>query len=222
MGAVIGNAEYKVEYVSQKVSKWIQDIESLAAIGKDEPQAAYSSYTKAISRRWQYVQRTIPDISQLFQPLETAIRDKLIPVLVGRQISDVERRILALPVRMGGMGIENPVLTADAEYTASTIITDNLANIIYRQEINFDNYDKDQVERTIKETKVTKENRLKAEMNDIMNNVTPKLKRTLELAQEKGAGAWLTATPIQSLGFALNKQQLFEIRVESASYTKLL
>ena len=40
-----------------------------------------------------------------------------------------------------------------------------------------------------------------------MDIVTPEMKRILELAQEKGAGAWLTTTPIQSLGFALNKQQ---------------
>ena len=40
-----------------------------------------------------------------------------------------------------------------------------------------------------------------------MDHVSPEMKRTLQLAQEKGAGAWLTATPTQSLGFALNKQQ---------------
>ena len=46
-----------------------------------------------------------------------------------------------MPVRLGGMGIDNPVLTSDFEYAASTTITETLANIIYRQENNFDNYD---------------------------------------------------------------------------------
>ena len=32
------------------------------------------------------------------------------------------------------------------------------------------------------------------------------LKRLLTLATEKGAGAWLTTLPIQSLGYALNKE----------------
>ena len=40
-----------------------------------------------------------------------------------------------------------------------------------------------------------------------MNMVDDTMKRNMELAQEKGAGAWLTTVPIQSLGFALNKQQ---------------
>ena len=33
------------------------------------------------------------------------------------------------------------------------------------------------------------------------------MKRILELAQEKGSGAWLAALPIKSLGYTLNKQE---------------
>ena len=131
----------------------------------------------------------------------------MIPALAGRQVSEMERQILALPVRMGGMGIDNPVTTADHEFEASTLITNSLTSVIYRQESNFDNYDKSQVERVIKNVKQTKERRLKVEANNVMDSGTPEMKRILELAQEKGAGAWLTTTPIQSLGFTLNKQQ---------------
>ena len=74
---------------------------------------------------------------------------------------------------MGGMGIDNPILTSDYEHAASTTITDNLTNIICRQENNFDNYDKVQVEMTIKTTKTNKENRLKDEATDVQNNITP-------------------------------------------------
>ena len=207
MGAVIGSTEFKEEYVSQKINKWIEDITTLSNIAKDEPQAVYSSYTKAISRRWTYVQRTIPGIANLFDPLEKSIREKLIPALVGRQVSDEERAILALPVRMGGMGLENPTETADHEFLASTAITENLAEVIFNQENDFQNYDKLQVEKTIKTVKQNKEKRLRDTATAIMDNVEPKMKRTLELAQEKGAGAWLSTAPIQSLGFALNKQQ---------------
>ena len=37
--------------------------------------------------------------------------------------------------------------------------------------------------------------------------VNEDLRRCLDLAREKGAGAWLTALPIQALGFVLNKQE---------------
>ena len=74
MGAVIGSKSSKETYVQKKVDKWVEDVKELAKIAADEPQVAYASFTKAISHRWTYVQRTIPDISNLFVPLEDATR----------------------------------------------------------------------------------------------------------------------------------------------------
>ena len=83
MGAWVGSTAHKEKYVSEKVSDWVRDIEELSRLAKDEPQAVYSCYTKAIAHRWSYVQRTIPEISHLFYPLEEVIQDKLIPSLIG-------------------------------------------------------------------------------------------------------------------------------------------
>ena len=157
--------------------------------------------------RWTYVQRTIPNIGDLFEPLEKCIREKFIPALIGRHISDTERKILALPVRLGGIGIPNPVMTADHEFSASVDITHSLTEIICNQENNFNNYDKAEVENIIKRTKAAKNERVKTDATNIVNSVDDKMKRIIELAQEKGAGVWLTTIPTQSLGFALNKQQ---------------
>ena len=199
-----------VLYIDLKITKWVEDVEALADIAKDEPQAVYASYTKAISHRWTYVQRTIPNIGHMFAPLETCIREKLIPSLVGRKISDIERNILALPVRKGGIGIANPVTTSDHEFSASIAITRNLTDIICNQEKDFDNYDKVEVEKTIRLMKERKNKRIDEDTEALLNSVDDRTKRVIELAQEKGAGAWLTtiqSNPIQSLGFALNKQQ---------------
>ena len=106
----------------KKVNKWIDDVNELAILAKDEPQAVYACFTKAISHRWSYVQRTIFNIEPLFSPLEDAIREKLIPALIGRNVSDLERRILALPVRLGGLGISDPT-KASLEFTASVATT---------------------------------------------------------------------------------------------------
>ena len=70
MGAVIGSSTFKELWISEKVNKWITDIEELAEIAKEEPQAVYASFTKAISNRWTHIQRTVPGISHLFLPLE--------------------------------------------------------------------------------------------------------------------------------------------------------
>ena len=66
--------------------------------------------------RWSYLQRTIPNTSHHFEPLEDIIKKKLILSIVGRKVTPQERRIIALPVRHGGLGIPNPVETANFEF----------------------------------------------------------------------------------------------------------
>ena len=206
MGAVIGSQDFKEAYVTNKVLKWIEDVEELTVIGKEEPQAVYSCFTKAICHRWTYIQRTIPGIDHLFLPLEAAIRKKLIPAIIGRDVSDIERRILALPVRLGGMGIADPT-NCSQEFAASTNITANLTRIIINQELDFSNYNHEQVKERIASVKAEKERDLKNELQQIKESVDNKMQRILELSQEKGSGAWLSALPIQSLGYTLNKQE---------------
>ena len=198
MGAVIGSPEFKEKYISEKVTKWVEDVNELSRIAKDEPQAAYSCYINAISRRWSYFQRTIPGISAYFQPLEDEIFNNLIPALVGRKVNNQEREILSLPVRYGGMGILNPVETADEEFNASTYITEGLTQIIKAQDIDFRNYDQEDAGNRIKIAKSTKETNLKTKYNNILDTVNGKCKRMLELAQEKGSGAWLSALPMKA------------------------
>ena len=210
MGAVVGSLEFKELYVSKKVAKWIDDIKELSAIAQDEPQAALSSFTKAISHRWTYIQRTIPNISHLFTPLEEAIRNEFIPAVIGRSVSDIERRYLALPVRFGGIGISDPTASADIEFNISATVTGPLVDIIIAQEKDFRNYNQQEVEATISRMKLMKEDSLREEMTEVMSMLDEKTKRSLTLAQEKGAGSWLTVPPIKSLGYTLNKREFRE------------
>ena len=118
IGAVIGSDEFRVEYITKKVEKWMEDVEQLAEIAKEEPQVALSAYNTGLSQRWKFVQRTVRDTESLFEPLEEVIRTKLIPAICGRTVSPIERRMIALPYRFGGLGIQNPTLTANREYLA--------------------------------------------------------------------------------------------------------
>ena len=100
-------------------------MEELADIVEEEPQAAFTAFNTALANRWTFLQRTVKGISELFRPLEMAIRERLIPNLVGRPVSDRERSMLSLPYRYGGLGIQNPVKTADREYNFRIKTTDN-------------------------------------------------------------------------------------------------
>ena len=207
LGAVIGSPEFRDEYVSNKVAKWIQDVEQLAKIAEDEPQLAYSAYTKALSMRWCFLQRTVPDTKTFFGPLEEAIREKLIPAIIGKNITDVERKIISLPVRLGGLGIQNPCETADIEFRNSTLVTRNLTELIIKQEKDLSGYDAEEVTALLKRLKSEKEESFLVKLEDLKTVMNEKTRRYVELAGEKGAGAWLSALPLQTLGYVLNKQE---------------
>ena len=150
LGAVIGKKDFKEKYVASKIEKWIDDIKELAKIGIDEPQAALSGYTKSLCHRWTFVQRTIPNIKHLFAPLEECLREVFIPSVLGRKVSELERKILSLPVRFGGLGIANPLECADREYDASCIITENLSSLIFQQQQDLAFYNTEETIQRIK------------------------------------------------------------------------
>ena len=137
--------------------------------------------------RWFFLQRTVPNIKN-FAPLEESIREKLIPAIVVKQVTDVERNILSLPVRLGGLVIQNPMLTAETEFRNSCIVTENLTQLIENQELNLDNYDFDQVKINMARLKAEKDQAFIEQLDLLKGSVDKKLKRSLELACEKGAG----------------------------------
>ena len=98
---------------------WVGEVTRLTEFARSQPQASYAAFTFGLRHRWTYFMRTLLDIENILQPLERAISDVLIPSLIGRNRSEAERDLVALPVRMGGLGLINPSHSADAEYSAS-------------------------------------------------------------------------------------------------------
>lgn len=83
--------------------------------------------------RWTYYLRTLPDIEELLEPPENAIGNVLVPALTGHTCTPNERELLALPVRLGGLGIENPCQTATKDYEVSIRVTAPLVKQIEAQ-----------------------------------------------------------------------------------------
>ena len=62
-------------------------------------------------------------IGYLLQPLEDTIRQKFLTSLTGQNsFNDVTRQLMALPVRLGGLGITNPSTDASSQYESSMMI----------------------------------------------------------------------------------------------------
>ena len=117
LGAALGSTEFVKKFVKKKVAKWCEEVICLSTIAKREPQAAYAAFVHGVIHLWNYILKTIPNISELLTPLEEAIRYQLIPAITGRStVSDTERDVLALPCRLGGMGLINPVKLSMLQY----------------------------------------------------------------------------------------------------------
>jgi len=82
LGSLTRTESFRKQYIKNKVESWVKDLQSLSNYTQDDPQVAYSAFTKVLSSRWTHFQRTVPDASELFEPLENDIRDQLIPALV--------------------------------------------------------------------------------------------------------------------------------------------
>ena len=182
----------------------MKEIETLSEFAKTQPHAAFAVYTHCTLHKWSFISRTTPGISELLQPVEDAILFHLLPSLTGRDaFSPLERELMALPARLGGLGIPNPVLQASSAYHNSKTVSDPLTSLIIEQTLELS-------EQTVKaqsSSKSESRKRLdgeKTKHQELMETMPAKLKRAVEVASEKGASTWLTALPLEEHGFLLN------------------
>ena len=116
-----------------KVEDWVGQVVLLAEFAAANPQVSYAAFTFGLRHRWTYYLRTLRDIEELLEPLESAIGNVLIPALTGHTCTPDEHKLLALPLRLGGLGIENPCPSATKEYEASIRVTAPLVKQIEAQ-----------------------------------------------------------------------------------------
>ena len=212
LGSVIGTTEYLKKYVSDRVVEWVAEIERLAEIAKTQPHAAYTAFTFSMKHKWNFIMRTVPNIEDQLHPLEIAIKQSLIPALANGHIpSDVEREIVALPPRLGGMGMPNAGGMTEFEYQNSKKLTAKLTQLIVAQDERGE-VDQAEQQKTRMDISKARETRQKKESDTIKLNLSQRndpnyMKRRLNMAQEVGASNWLTALPIRAKGFSLNRQE---------------
>ena len=177
-------------------------------MSKTDPHSAYSAFTNGIKQQWSHTLRTINDITEQLRPLEECISNTFIPQIAGKQITSIERKLLSLPPRMGGLGIINPMEICQQEYDNSKLLTAQLQQFIHNQNMggSLDNDD-------IKKKKVViskdREARQQAKLDEIKSEMAnnPENLGNLEGSCEWGASNWLTCLPIEADGMALNKQE---------------
>ena len=106
-GSPVGKPKYITEFVSQKVKKWVEELERLAEIAESQPHAAYGAITHGLSGKWSYLPQTTPNISQLLEPIEYSIRTRLFLTLTGQDApNEIPRCLFSLPASLVGLNIQ--------------------------------------------------------------------------------------------------------------------
>ena len=116
------------------------------------------------------------------------------------------RDLLALPARLGGMALINPISVADVDFSASCRVSNPLKNAILKQSFEYSGdtvYE--QVEAKDEVQRMKCEQSMQAAVS-LRQSLSVSLQRSMDLAQEKDASTWLTTLPIQEFGFALHKR----------------
>jgi hypothetical protein len=149
--------------------------------------------------------RTTPGIEDLLQPLEEAIAQEFIPAITGREVSDEIRELLALPPRLGGLGIVLPTLKSAEEFEASKAITKALVETIKTKQKTYDDNVIAQQKAMKREVRQKRNLKKKKEAEDMKLKLPQHMKRNIIMAQEKGASSWLNVIPLKEHGFALHK-----------------
>jgi len=144
-------------------------------------------------------------LSDFLAPLEEVIQLSFLPNLCSHPPSDQERSVLALPIRLGDLGVFNPCAIAKDNYDFSASMTSPLSEAILQRCPTFacSIFHKQQALK--QEALSIKWQTLSAAHSSLSTSLPPNLKCCLDLASEKGASSWLTALPLECHGFVLHK-----------------
>ena len=211
----IGSDSGKTVYEDKKEEEWVNQLELLTTVAMHEPQAAYAVFVAGLKHRYNFFLRVLNDIGPAIERIDHIINTKFLPaILDGQQLSQLDREVIALPVRLGGLGIPIFSQICSTEYDNSIKISKVLTDRVINQNRQDPGPETDQSPKhpTSTRLEMLKDRnerhekilaRLRAQMND-------EQKLANELAQQKGASAWLTALPLEAENYALNKREFFD------------
>ena len=117
--------------IHEKINPWIKELQMLWKIAWLEPQAAYSCFVTGFKHNPTFYMRTISNISSHLKRLDEVITTEFIPEITsGINCSDIERKLMSLPPKLGGTGIPRFCDIPDREYEFSQMLSNDLTSKI--------------------------------------------------------------------------------------------
>ena len=145
---------------------------SLSTIARTEPQAAYAAFTAGFKHKLTYFLRTIPNIADLVERVDNILDSKFIPAITENQtITERVRKLLSLPVRLGGLGLPIFSESCNIEFGNSRKISKYLINKIVAQDERYEINPKRErdIHNQIKKEKETRNNNMFHKVMSIQN-----------------------------------------------------
>ena len=205
LGGAIGDDLFVEEFIKAKVAEWVGEVDQLSVFAKSQPHASFAAFTHGLVSQWIYLCRVVEIPEQLLQPLERAIQQRFLPALTGQSpLNNEVRRLVALPPRLGGMGITNPMTMPNEQHRASLEISSPLIEQIRSQKGDALKARGLQFE-VKKHCSVQRRTQHEVAAKKVMADLSEEMQRNALVYKEKGSSAWLTALPIERHDFALHK-----------------
>ena len=117
---------------------WQHELNILSDFSVTQPHAAYAAFVHGVVSKWNYLARCVPDIQDLFLPLEEVIQTKFLPSLTGQCSFNVtDRCLLSLPTRLGGLGVIDPSKYLAYQFSSSVRVAAPLVELILQQSTTY-------------------------------------------------------------------------------------
>jgi hypothetical protein len=200
----------------------VRQTKVIANIAPNNPQAVYKVFTACIKSKWIYLQRvlsTSADPHDLYRPLYDAMQQHIIPCVTGKEQhwTAQERLMLELPVREGGMALEDPCKSAQLAHAASkdaTLIMQRFiiaGNVVSENDIASHNSHMGAVSSKYKTRKRKEEEEEAKRLESREGGLSEQAREALHRARKYKTGAWMTVKPEAADKMQLSKNQWMDM-----------
>ena len=211
LGGFVGSKSEGINWVNTKICSWDKSLKILSEVAKKQPHAAYIAVSKAMQNEWNYLQRIFPDSAELFSPLRQTLFNDFFPTLTGATLSDTEINIIEKPTRMAGLGIRDPVASAQISFETSRKATTKLCeSILTGNAVDIDSYEND-LKLVTREMKKNKNEADLLRTQQLINMLPEEKSVKLRRIFDNKCSTWLSIIPTNDNLFVLS---LDEFRIQ--------
>lgn len=208
LGGFLGSRAAMEPWLQQQVDAWVTGIGKLATAAKRYPHTAFSGLAHSLQGEWQYLQRMCAGVGPRFAPVEEAIASTFFPQLTGGdadELTEHHQRLRSIGAKAGGVGIRNPVHTADRCNATSVACTRVLVDaLLKRGEWSLDRHMKCARNGRLRGVRVRKEREGEA-FQAVRAAASAVDKRRLDRAPH--TGRWLNVIPNERNDTALSAEE---------------